>query len=344
MNAFWNIAPKGLAVACMLACPALDARADPVADFYAGKTLSIVSGFTPNGENDTYIRSLGRYIGKHIPGRPQVVSSNLPGAGTLIAANSLVTKASPDGLTIATFTAQASVEPYMGNKAATFDPRKINWIGSISQDLQFCAIRPSGDSPVTFAELLQKEAVFGTSGPASDIYRFTAVMKNVLGAKIRMVSGYAGMPAVNLALARGEVSGVCGYTPLALRTQFAADLAAGHLRLLVQTGNKTSREFGDVPSVFDFPVNAEARSLLEFFFKALALGRPIAAPPGVPAERVKALREAFVATLKDPDFLAEAEKLNLSLDPATGEEIEQQMNAVGAFPKEFFDKVQAAAN
>ena len=319
------------------------ARADPVAEFYAGKTLSIVSGFTPNGENDTYIRLLGRHIGKRIPGRPFIVNSNMPGAGTLIAANNLYAKATPDGLALATFTAQAAVEPWLENKAANFDPQKLNWIGSMSQDLQFCAIRPGPGVPVTFDELRRAEAVFGSSMPSSDIYRATAVVRNVLGAKIRMITGYAGMPAVNLALARGEVSGVCGYTPLAMRTQFADDLASGRLRLLVQMGNRTTREFGDVPSVFDFPVSPGDRALLEFFFRALALGRPIAAPPGTPADRVAALRAAFDSTLRDADFLAEAGKLNLSIDPATAAEIEGQMKSLAALPREFFRQVQKVA-
>ena len=192
------------------------------------------------------------------------------------------------------------------------------------------------------SEMRTKEAVFGTSMPSSDVYKHTAVVKHTLGLKIRMVTGYAGMPAVNLALSRGEVSGVCGHTPKSLRTNMADDFNNGRLKLVVQMGARTTREFGDVPSVFDLPLSPENRAVLEFFFKTLALGHPAATPPGTPPERLAALRDAFVATLKDPEFLAEAQKLNLTIDPATGAEIEAQYNRVASLPREFFQRVKEA--
>ena len=337
---------RGLPAACVLSLAAFafnaPARADAVSDYYAGKTFSIISGFTPNGEFDTYFRLLGRHLGKHIPGKPQVVNSNLPGAGTLIAANNLATKVAPDGLTVSTFTSHATVEPLLDNKSANFDPRKFNFIGSMTQDVQFCVVRTAEDAPRSIDELKSKETVFGSSMPSSDIYKHTAVVKKTLGVKIKLVTGYAGMPAVNLALARGEVAGVCGHTPMSLRTNMADALKNGRIRLLVQMGNKTTREFGDVPSVFDLPTTPEGREVLEFFFRSMALGHPVVAPPGVPAERVAALREAFMATLKDPEFVAEAQKLNLAIDPSTGAELEAQYNKVAALPREFFARVKAA--
>ena len=224
-------------------------------------------------------------------------------------------KAAPsDGTVMGMFLSQAAVEPFLGNKAALFDPLKFGWIGSLALEPQFCAVGPGPGVPGTFDELLEKETVFGTSAPTSDIYRFTAVLKNVLGAKIRMVSGYPGMPGVTLALQRGEVSGACGFTATALRTRLAPALKSGDMKLLVQLGRAPTSEFGKVANAIDYARTDETRELLNYFFEALRLGRLIAVPPGVPSERLDILRTAFTSVLKDPAFLAEANKMNLVID------------------------------
>jgi len=314
--------------------------AEPAPDFYRGKTLTLVSGFTPNGENDAYLRQLGRHIDRFIPGNPAVVPRNMPGGGTLVAANHMYKAAAPDGTVVGMFLSQAAVEPFLGNKAALFDPLKFGWIGSLALEPQFCAIGPGPGVPQTFDELLEKEAVFGTSAPTSDIYRYTAVLKNVLGAKIKMVSGYPGMPGVTLALQRGEVSGACGFTATALRTRLAPALKSGEMKLLVQLGGAPTSEFGKVPDAFDYAKTDEARALLNYFFGALRLGRLIAAPPGVPEERLNILRTAFTTVLKDPAFLAEADKLNLVIDSASAADLQTQMERLSKYPQEFFEKVR----
>jgi tripartite-type tricarboxylate transporter receptor subunit TctC len=316
--------------------------AEPVADFYRGRTLTLVSGFTPNGENDAYLRHLGRHIGRFIPGQPRVVPSNMPGAGTLIAANHLYKAAASDGSVLGMFTSQAAAEPFLGNKAAVFDPLKFGWIGSMTQDQQFCAVVPAPGVPDTFDDLLRKEALFGTSAPASDIYRHTAVVKNVLGARIRMVSGYPGMPAVILAIERGEVSGACGFTAAALRTRLAPALRSGQIKLLIQMGGTPTSEFGNVPSAIDYARSDDARDLLNYFFGALAFGRPIAAPPGVPSERLNALRSAFTSVLQDSTFLAEAKKLNLVIDPASAADLQTRMELLSKYPQDFFQRARKA--
>ena len=188
----------------------------------------------------------------------------------------------PTSTVIGMFLSQAAVEPFLGNKAALFDPLKFGWIGSLTLEPQFCAVAPGPGVPETFDDLLQKETVFGTSAPTSDIYRFTAVIKNVLGAKIRMVSGYPGMPGVTLALQRGEVSGACGFTATALRTRLAPALSSGQMKLLVQLGGAPTTEFGKVANAVDYARTDDTRELLNYFFEALRLGRLITAPPGRP--------------------------------------------------------------
>ena len=314
-------------------------RADPISDFYNGRTVTLVSGFTPNGENDVQLRLLGRFIGRYIPGNPQVVIANMPGAGTMLAANHLK-KAPADGTTVAMFTSQAAVEPFLGNTAAVFEPLKLGWIGSMSQDRQFCGIFNGPGVPETFTDLMKQETVFGASAPASDIFRFTAAVKNLLGAKIKIVSGYAGMPAIRLALDRGEVSGVCGITEAILQANLAPVLASGRLKLLVQMGRTTTSDYGKVPSVFDFSRDEKTEKLLDFFFRALAIGRPIGAPAGVPPERLAALRDAFTKVMQDPEFLVEAQKIGLIVNIASAAEIDATMEKLSRNPRDFFDDVK----
>jgi len=318
------------------------AQSDPVADFYKSHTLTLVSGFTPNGENDIQLRLLGRYIGNYLPGKPQTLISNMPGAGTLLAANNLV-KAPADGTTLAMFTSQAAIEPYLGNTSAMFDPLKLSWIGSMSQDRQFCALEGEANGVKTFSELLQKEVLFGSSAPATDIFRFSAALKNLLGAKMKLVAGYPGMPAIRLAMDRGEVAGVCGVSEMILRTNLQEPFQSGQIKLIVQMGRTTTDEFGRVPSVFEFSKDPKTQELLDFFFKSLAIGRPIAGPAGIPADRLAALRKAFLETMKDEGFLTEAKKMGMGINVATAQDIQTTMEELSRKPKDFYAEVKRVA-
>ncbi len=330
---------KTLALAAAALLSANAAQADAVSDFYKGKTLTLVSGFTPNGENDIQLRLLGRYIGKYLPGNPQTMMSNMPGAGTLLAANHLF-KAPADGTVISMFTSQAAIEPYLGNTAAMFDPTKLSWIGSMSQDRQFCMLQGDANGVKNFDQLVQKEVTFGSSAPATDIFRFSAVIKNLLGAKMKLVSGYPGMPAIRLAMEGGEVSGVCGVSEMILRTNLADAYKTKKINLIIQMGRSTTEEFGKMPSVFDYAKDQKTKDMLEFFFKDLAIGRPIAAPAGVPADRLAALRKALPETLKDKDFLGEAEKIGMSISPVSADDIQATMVALSKKPKSFYEEVK----
>lgn len=333
------------AILCaLLGASATPLRAETAADFYRGRTLKFVSGFTPNGEYDSQLRVLARHIGRHIPGQPQIVPSSMPGAGSIILANHLFKVAEADGTFVGMFAMQVAVEPFLKNEAIQFDPLKLNWIGSLERNHQYCAIAPAPGIPSSFEEMLRKDAKetpFGTSAPASEIYRNTAVLRNLLGARIRLVSGYSGMPAIKLALQRGEVNGVCGLTAAALRREFLPDLSSGRLKLVLQINGTPTAEFGKVPHVFDYANNADQRELLNYFYGTLTLGRPIAVPPAVPTDRVAALRAAFDATLKDEAFLQDAKKISLDLSPTSGTELEDQVRRLSNYPEAFFAKVRA---
>ena len=331
----------GVAALCLLAATSI-ARADAVADFYKGKTVSLIAGFPPGGGYDTYVRVLARHYGRFIPGQPQVVASNMPGAGSLTAASHIYGKAAPDGLSIAMFASSAAMEPLLGNKAAQFDNTKFSWIGSMSNDVAYCGVWQSPGTPATFDEMLSKETIFGGGAPAAITFQHPMVLKNVLHANIRVIQGYAGTRDINLAMQRGEVNGTCGLFGSSIKAQFADDVKSGRLKIVIQMGNKKSDEFGAVPSVFDYAKTDEERAVLDVHFRQLLLGRPLAGPPGIPADRLKALRDALAATMKDAEFLSEANKAGLDIDPASPEEVEALLKRFAAFPQEVFRKAQEA--
>jgi hypothetical protein len=190
--------------------------------------------------------------------------------------------------------------------------------------------------------MLTKETIWGGGAAAAITFQHPMVMKNVLGAKIRVISGYAGTRDINLAMQRGEVHGTCGLFGSSIKAQFLDDVKAGRLKIVIQMGNKTSDEFGKIPSVFDYAKTDMDRAVLDVHFKQLLLGRPWAGPPGVPADRLTALRDALAATMKDPEFLAEANKAGLDIDPASPDEVEALLKRFAQFPPEVFRKAQEA--
>jgi tripartite-type tricarboxylate transporter receptor subunit TctC len=331
----------GVAALCLAAATA-PVRADAVSDFYKGKTVSLIAGFPPGGGYDTYVRILARHYGRYIPGQPNVVPSNMPGAGSLSAANYIYGKAVPDGLSLAMFASSAAMEPLLGNKAALFDVTKFSWIGSMSNDVAFCGVWQGNGAPATFDEMATKETIFGGGAPAAITYQHPMVLKTVLGRNMRVIPGYAGSRDINLAMQRGEVNGACGLFSSSIKSSFADDVKAGRLKIVVQMGNKKSTEYGAVPSVFDYAKTDLDRGVLDVHFRQLLLGRPWAGPPGIPADRLKALREALFTTMKDPEFRAEADKAGLDIDPASPEDVEALLKRFAAFPPEVFRKAQEA--
>jgi tripartite-type tricarboxylate transporter receptor subunit TctC len=331
--------------AAVLLCVAASggaAHADAVSDFYKGKTVSLIAGFPPGGGYDTYVRVLARHYGRFIPGQPSVVASNLPGAGSLNAANQIYNKTAPDGLTLAMFASSAAMEPLLGNKAALFDATKFGWIGSMSNDVAYCGVWQGPGIATSFDEMLTKETIWGGGARAAITFQHPMVLKNVLHAKIKVIPGYAGSRDINLAMQRGEVNGECGLFGSSIKSQFADEVKSGKLKIVIQMGNKRSDEFGKVPSVFDYAKTDDDRAVLDVHFRQLLLGRPLAGPPGIPAERLKALRDALTATMKDPEFLAEANKVGLDIDPASAEAVEDLLKRLAAFPPEVFRKAQEA--
>jgi tripartite-type tricarboxylate transporter receptor subunit TctC len=215
----------------------------------------------------------------------------------------------------------------------------------MNQDISFCGIWLAPGLPNTFPDMLKaggKELIFGSAGPAAISHQHPLILKNVLGANIRVISGYQGQKQVNLAMQRGEVHGACGLFASSIKAQWMPNVKAGELKLFLQMGPKVSNEFGPIANVFDFVKNDDDRKVLEFHFKQTALGRPFAVSPSVPKDRLAALRTAFLAAMKDPEFLADARKMNLDIDIATPDEVQRLLAEFTGYPKAVIDKAKAA--
>jgi tripartite-type tricarboxylate transporter receptor subunit TctC len=284
---------------------------------------------------------LAKHYGRLIPGNPTVVPRNMPGAGSLRAANFIYNLAPKDGTELGAWAASTVMEPLLGNELAKFDAARFGWIGSMNQDISFCGIWQKPGAATSFQDMLTIETIFGSAGPASISFQHPLVLKNLLGANARVVTGYAGSREVNLAMQRGEVNGACGLFVSSIKSQFLQDVREGRLKLVIQMGPKTTVEFGKVPSVFDYVTTENDRKVLELHFKQILLGRPLAGPPGMPPERLAALRTAFMDTMKDPDLLADAQRANIDIDPVTGEQVDHLLKQFAKYPKSVVDKAKA---
>jgi tripartite-type tricarboxylate transporter receptor subunit TctC len=318
------------------------AAAQSVADFYKGKTVTLITGFPPGGGYDTYMRVLQRHFSRFIPGNPTVIVQNMAGAGSLTAANYLYAKAPADGTVIGIFASSAAMEPMLGNKDAVFDATKFSWIGSMSQDVAYCGSWDEGGHPPSFNDMMTKKTIIGGGAQAAITFQHPMILKTVLHANIDVIPGYPGTRELYLAMQKGEISGMCGLFASSIKSQFKGDMASGKMRLFIQMGPKKSTEFGDIPSVYDYAKSDEDRAVLDIHFKQLLLGRPLAGPPGIPADRLKALRDGLVAVLKDKDFLADSNQAGLDVDYASPDQVLALLADFAKFRPEIFEKAKKA--
>jgi tripartite-type tricarboxylate transporter receptor subunit TctC len=317
------------------------AAQDEAANFYRGKTITISVGFTAGGGYDLHARTLGRHLGKHMPGNPYVVVKNVPGAAGLILANALANTVPRDGTEIATFDRAIPLEPLVSPERARFDAIKLNWIGSTDNDVSTCFAWHTS-AVKTFDDLLKHELVVGGTGTGGNAHIYPKVLNAVLGTKFKLVPGYPGSAEVLLAMERGETEGFCsmGFVTLQFtRPQWVRDKT---VNVLVQLGITKNEDHLDVPLALDFAKTAADRQAIEFVVSPNLFARPFAAPAGVPPERVKALRQAFNATLADPEYLAEAAARKMQVLLVKGEEIDAVLHRIYSMPKEVMDRVKEA--
>src|SRR5215468_2070167 len=318
------------------------APAQSVEDFYKGRTITLAIGFDTGGGYDIYGRLLSRHMGRHIPGRPNIVVQNMPGAGSLRAAQHIYSLAPKDGTAMGTFGRQMGIAPLLGT-AAQFDGTKFTWIGSITNEVSTCVAWHTA-TVKTWADMLEKPVTLGGDGPGADPDVFAFLYKNVFDAKIKLVSGYHGTTPIILAMERGEVEGLCGYSWSTIKSKNQPWLAEKKINIIVQGALRKEDDIPDVPLALDLAKTEEQRQILKVILTSQEIARPFAAPPGLPADRTAALRAAFDATMKDPEFLAEARKLNLDVNPLSGAAITSLLTELYAMPRNVIEKAAQAVS
>ncbi len=310
------------------------ARADAVADFYQGKRLTIIIGGAPGGGYDVYARQLARFIGDYVPGKPSILSQNMQGAGSIRAANFLYNVAKRDGTMMGAVQRTIPILPLYGKSGLQYDPLKFNWIGSLNNEVSVCVSRK--DSGIaTIRDAMKKTLIIGGSG-ANDTENFPAVLNNLLGTRFKIVSGYKG-PDIALAMERGEVQGRCGWSWTSLKNQHPDWLKNGSINILIQLSVEKLDDI-KAPFVMDMAKGEEDRDVLELVFAPQAFGRPFVMPPGVPAERVAAVRGAFAAAARDRKLVKEMEKVKFDVALVSGERMQSLIAKLIRTPRAVIDK------
>jgi tripartite-type tricarboxylate transporter receptor subunit TctC len=302
------------------------ANADPVADFYRGKIITINVGYGAGGGYDTMSRFFARHIGNHIPGKPTVVIQNMPGSGSMIAANHLYNIAPKDGTVLGVFASSTALEPLFGNEQAKFQTDKFEWIGSLDKDVNACAVwKGAGQNITTLPDLIaaKKTVTFGASSPAASSSQHAIFLKKMFNANLKVITGYEGTNGVKLAMERGEVDAACGLQANSVKSTYMQEVQRGDMQFFVQFGGEPVPLFGKATLMYDMVKPGDDRLIADLIFRQTELSKPFAAPPGTPKERVAAIRKALIDTTKDPAMIAEAEKMGLELSTIPGEEMAQ---------------------
>jgi tripartite-type tricarboxylate transporter receptor subunit TctC len=309
------------------------ARADAVADFYTGKTIRVQVGFAPGGGYDIYARTLARHMPKYIPGNPAMLVQNLPGAGSMKAANYIYGVAPKDGTQFGTFARGIAIDPVLGEtNGVEFEATKFNWIGSVANEVSVCAFMSSSNIR-TWQDMQTKKYIIGSSGAGADSHVFPMVLRNLFKLPLTIVAGYQGGGAdLVLAMERKEIDGRCGWSWTSLLSQHKYLYDQKQIDLVVQLALQKHEDLPDVPLVTDLTNDAKQKAALRLIFSRQQIARPFTLPPGVPEDRVRALRAAFDATMKDPEFVGESKKAELEVHPVTGGEITSLLQEVYASP------------
>jgi len=328
----------GLAFAAMSVASAF--AQDDVAAFYKGKTLRIAVGVGVGSGYDINARLLARHLAAHIPGQPTIIVQNQPGAGSLTMTNQLYANGPFDGTVIGASFNGIPTTPQLQPAGARFDPNRLIWLGSTNRETQVTYVWHT--APVQkFADVAETETVMGAQAPGSTQFDFPMLANAMFGFKFKVINGYESTPKIHLAMERGEVHGTLANWST-LKAINASWIAEKKIRILVQWALKRNPELSDVPLIFDFAKTEADRQALRFAIARLEYGRPFFLPPNVPPDRVAALRRAFDATMKDPAYLAEADKLKIEVDPLSGEQVAALVDQVTRTPPELVERVRKA--
>jgi tripartite-type tricarboxylate transporter receptor subunit TctC len=327
---------SSLAAVALLA--SVPAQAESVADFYKNKTITFIIGTTPGGTYDAWARLIARHWPDHLPGKPNFIAKNLPGAGGIKASNYLFNVAPKDGTVIGTFSRNIPTRAILNHPAVKFDPVKFSWLGSPELTNRVC-IASAKSKVKTGADLFKYELLMGGAGAGTAVSTTPNLLRSLFGMKFKLIEGYKSATDVVLAMERGEVECIC-QTYTAFEVAHPGWIKSGKVNVLFNIEPNPIPNT-NIPSVFQFAKGEKQRKILAFFSSNVELGRPVAAPPGLPADRLQALRRGFDAVMKDKTFVKEAEKQGLKIDPLTGEEVGKRVAALAATDPETVTETEA---
>ena len=329
----------GCALLCLIGAPM--ARAGEAEDFFIGKQLKMTVGYGPGTGNDVYARHLAKYLGRHMPGNPAILTVNMPGAASLVHVNYLYNIAPRDGTVIGMPSRNLLTEPLFHNEQAKFDGRKFTYMGSMTRETALCSTwHTSGIA--TIEDAMKGEVLVGSTAPNSGSSIFPKILNRLFGTRFKPVTGYPDSAAVGLAMERGEVKGYCSFPLSAIRSARPRWLDEKLINILLQLTTRPHPALAGVPMVMDLARTDAQRQMLTLVFADQEMGRPLAGPPDMPPERLAVLRKAFDETMKDPEFLAEAAALHLDVDgPIDGAAVEEVVQSLYATPQQVADEVRA---
>ena len=334
----------GLSLAAAVTFGAPEVSAQSVESFYKGKTLAVNISSGEGGTNDAYARLISTYIGRYIPGNPQVVPRNMPGAGGLKAANYLYEVAPKDGTAYGVLQRSTIIQPLVDIQSATYDPSKFNWIGSTAREVSVGVAWTATTDVRTIDDVMKKELVVGSSGVGNDTGAFPLVLNHFLGTKFRPIHGYKSGSEITLAFERGEVQGRVGWSWGSVKSRGQDWLRDGKIKILIQMGVAKADDLPDVPLAIDLAKTPEDKEAMTLIYSPTYIGWPSVMPPNVPMDRVQAVRAAYDKAMKDPDLIATAAKQDLELDPLGGEEIQKIIAHLYTLSPAIVERARVAMN
>jgi tripartite-type tricarboxylate transporter receptor subunit TctC len=334
------VIPIALTAAALLA-PAAAAQA---ADYYAGKTIELIVGGGPGGGYDIYARAVSRHLGRHIPGEPSIVVKNMPGAGSAKAAQYISSIAPKDGTSMAGVMPGAIMGPLLDDRTKPlFDPTKVQYIGTANSGTRVC-VTLKGTKIATFDDAQKVKAKFGGSGPNDSTFEYGYLHKHTSGALWDIVPGYRGTPDMALAMERGEIDGVCGWDWSSFKSQKPDWLRDNKANVLMQVSMDPHPELTKmgVPTVFKYVKDDEARKVVELVISQTVFHRSYIAPPDTPPAQIEVLRAAFDKTMADPQFLADAQKVRIDIEPLSGAKVQEVVRTLYATPNNIVERARKA--
>ena len=332
-----NLLVAALGCAAILTATGTAPAAAQSDKFYAGKTVQMIIGFGPGGGYDRWGRTVAQHIGKHLPGNPSVISQNMPGAGSYVAASYIYSVAPKDGTVIAIIARDAALGPLTGAPGARFDPLKLSWLGTPTTETNIC-ISFHTSKVKTVDDLFKQQLTVGDTGPGTGTRTYPKVLNALLGTKFKIVGGFRSSADVFLAMERGEVEGICeSYDSVVNRRPDWVKNKT--INILFQGGTEPNPDLKSIPFILNYAKTPEQKLAMRFMYAGQGIGRPFVAPPGMPPERLKALRDAFNATMKDPEFLADAKKAKLDVEPEDGDRLGALIADIYATPKPIIEQI-----